>query len=185
MTTSTFGAYGGDWFDVGKFGLKDYKTHGLDVAPQYSKYYLHMGLVHEWGVHETTLKISNAGTNAMNVKYKERKVGILDVEKIQVVKEDFVEDFRLRVEKQLAENLSAEQKEVAQKVVEQAAEKACGSVMGSDAFFPMPDTVEAAAAAGITAIIQPGGSIKDALSIEECNKHNIAMVFTGKRHFKH
>ena len=69
--------------------------------------------------------------------------------------------------------------------IEQAGEKAKGSVMGSDAFFPMPDTVEAAAAAGITAIIQPGGSIKDALSIEECNKHNIAMVFTGKRHFKH
>lgn len=69
--------------------------------------------------------------------------------------------------------------------IEQAGEKAKGSVMGSDAFFPMPDTVEAAAAAGITAIIQPGGSIKDALSIEECNKYNIAMVFTGKRHFKH
>ena len=69
--------------------------------------------------------------------------------------------------------------------IEQAKEKAKGSVMGSDAFFPMSDTVESAAAAGITAIIQPGGSIKDELSIEECNKHNIAMIFTGKRHFKH
>lgn len=69
--------------------------------------------------------------------------------------------------------------------IEQAGEKAKGSVMGSDAFFPMPDTVEAAAAAGITAIIQPGGSIKDQLSVDECNKHNIAMVYTGVRHFKH
>lgn len=69
--------------------------------------------------------------------------------------------------------------------IEQAGEKAKGSVMGSDAFFPMPDTVEAAVAAGITAIIQPGGSIKDQLSIDECNKHGIAMVFTGIRHFKH
>lgn len=69
--------------------------------------------------------------------------------------------------------------------IEQAADKAAGSVMASDAFFPMPDTVEEAAKAGITAIIQPGGSIKDQLSIDECNKHGIAMVFTGTRHFKH
>lgn len=88
MTTATFSEYGGDWFDVGSFGYKKYETKGFDVMPQYSKYYLHMGLVHEWGVHETTLKISNAGTNTMNIKYKERKAGILDVEKIQVVKED-------------------------------------------------------------------------------------------------
>lgn len=60
-----------------------------------------------------------------------------------------------------------------------------GIVMASDAFFPMPDTVELASRYGVTAIIQPGGSIKDNLSIEECNKHNIAMVFTGIRHFKH
>ena len=69
--------------------------------------------------------------------------------------------------------------------IEQAQDKANGSVMGSDAFFPMPDTVEAAAKAGITAIIQPGGSIKDQLSVDECNKHGIAMVYTGIRHFKH
>lgn len=69
--------------------------------------------------------------------------------------------------------------------IEQAGEKAKGSVLASDAFFPMPDTVEEAAKAGITAIIQPGGSIKDDLSIEECNKNGIAMVFTGVRHFKH
>lgn len=69
--------------------------------------------------------------------------------------------------------------------IEQANEKCKGSVMGSDAFFPMPDTVEACVEAGITAIIQPGGSIKDQLSIDVCNEHNIAMVFTGKRHFKH
>lgn len=69
--------------------------------------------------------------------------------------------------------------------IEQAGEKAKGSVMGSDAFFPMPDTVEAAVEAGVTAIIQPGGSIKDQLSIDVCDEHNIAMVYTGKRHFKH
>lgn len=69
--------------------------------------------------------------------------------------------------------------------IEQAKEKAKGSVMSSDAFFPMADTVENAVAAGITAIIQPGGSIKDQLSIDVCNEHGIAMVFTGVRHFKH
>lgn len=69
--------------------------------------------------------------------------------------------------------------------IEQAQAKALGSVLGSDAFFPMPDTVEAAAQAGITAIIQPGGSIKDQASIDLCNEYNIAMVFTKTRHFKH
>ena len=69
--------------------------------------------------------------------------------------------------------------------IEQAQDKAKGSVMGSDAFFPMPDTVEEAVKAGVTAIIQPGGSIKDQLSIDVCNEHGIAMVYTGVRHFKH
>ncbi len=68
---------------------------------------------------------------------------------------------------------------------EQAGEKAQGAVMASDAFFPMPDTVENAAKAGIKAIIQPGGSKRDQDSIDECNKHGIAMVFTKMRHFKH
>jgi len=58
-------------------------------------------------------------------------------------------------------------------------------VLASDAFFPFADVVEAAAAAGIKAIIQPGGSVNDRLSIEACDKHGIAMVFTGFRHFKH
>ena len=58
-------------------------------------------------------------------------------------------------------------------------------VLASDAFFPFDDVVETAAAAGIKAIIQPGGSVKDKLSIEACDKHGIAMVFTGTRHFKH
>ena len=60
-----------------------------------------------------------------------------------------------------------------------------GAVMASDAFFPFPDCVEIADKAGITAVIQPGGSIKDQLSIDYCNENNIAMVFTGTRHFKH
>lgn len=59
------------------------------------------------------------------------------------------------------------------------------AVMASDAFFPFPDCVEIAHKAGISAVIQPGGSIKDKLSIEYCNENGLAMVFTGKRHFKH
>jgi len=60
-----------------------------------------------------------------------------------------------------------------------------GAVMASDAFFPFPDCVEIADNAGITAVIQPGGSIKDQLSIDYCNDHDVSMVFTGTRHFKH
>lgn len=60
-----------------------------------------------------------------------------------------------------------------------------GSAMASDAFFPFPDCVEIAHKAGITAVIQPGGSIKDQLSIDFCNQNKVAMVFTGTRHFKH
>jgi phosphoribosylaminoimidazolecarboxamide formyltransferase/IMP cyclohydrolase len=60
-----------------------------------------------------------------------------------------------------------------------------GAVMASDAFFPFPDCVEIADNAGIKAVIQPGGSIKDASSIAYCNDHEMAMVFTGIRHFKH
>lgn len=60
-----------------------------------------------------------------------------------------------------------------------------GAVMASDAFFPFPDCVEIADKAGITAVIQPGGSIKDELSIKYCDDNNVSMVFTGNRHFKH
>ncbi len=60
-----------------------------------------------------------------------------------------------------------------------------GAVMASDAFFPFPDCVEIAAEAGITAVIHPGGSIRDGESIDFCNAHGVAMVTTGKRHFKH
>ncbi|WP_282053499.1 bifunctional phosphoribosylaminoimidazolecarboxamide formyltransferase/IMP cyclohydrolase [Maribacter luteus] len=60
-----------------------------------------------------------------------------------------------------------------------------GAVMASDAFFPFPDCVEIAHKSGITSVIQPGGSIKDQLSIDYCNENNIAMVMTGTRHFKH
>ena len=60
-----------------------------------------------------------------------------------------------------------------------------GAVMASDAFFPFPDCVEIAHKAGITSVIQPGGSIKDQLSIDYCNENGLAMVMTGTRHFKH
>lgn len=69
--------------------------------------------------------------------------------------------------------------------LEQAGEKAVGAVLASDAFFPMDDTVEAAAKAGVTAIIQTGGSIRDEDSIKKANEYGIAMVLTGVRHFKH
>ncbi len=73
----------------------------------------------------------------------------------------------------------------AQVAKEKAGGKTKGSVLASDAMFPFPDVVEAAAAAGVTAIIQPGGSIRDEDSIKAADKHNIAMVFTGVRHFRH
>jgi phosphoribosylaminoimidazolecarboxamide formyltransferase/IMP cyclohydrolase len=57
--------------------------------------------------------------------------------------------------------------------------------MASDAFFPFPDGPETAISAGVTAIIQPGGSVKDEETIDVCNKHGVAMVFTGVRHFLH
>ena len=60
-----------------------------------------------------------------------------------------------------------------------------GAVMASDAFFPFPDCVEIAHNEGIQAVVQPGGSVKDQLSIDYCNEQSMAMVFTGVRHFKH
>jgi len=65
------------------------------------------------------------------------------------------------------------------------ADDQCARVLASDAFFPFADAVEAAASTGIKAIIQPGGSINDKLSIEACDRLGLAMVFTGTRHFKH
>ena len=57
--------------------------------------------------------------------------------------------------------------------------------MASDAFFPFPDCIEIASKSGISSVIQPGGSIKDHLSIKTCDENKISMVFTGIRHFKH
>jgi phosphoribosylaminoimidazolecarboxamide formyltransferase/IMP cyclohydrolase len=68
---------------------------------------------------------------------------------------------------------------------QRAGENAPGSVMASDAFFPFPDAVEAAASHGITAIVQPGGSIRDQDSIDAANKHGMVMAVTGYRHFRH
>ena len=73
----------------------------------------------------------------------------------------------------------------AQIAKEKAGDKTKGSVLASDAMFPFPDVVEAAASGGVTAIIQPGGSIRDEDSIRAADNHNIAMVFTGERHFRH
>ena len=73
----------------------------------------------------------------------------------------------------------------ARQAIEHAGEEAKGSVMASDAFFPFPDCVEECVKAGITAIIQPGGSIRDQLSIDACDEAGIAMIFVGQRHFRH
>lgn len=72
-----------------------------------------------------------------------------------------------------------------EQAIERSRKEVKGAVLASDAFFPFDDCVEAAAKAGITAIIQPGGSVKDQLSIDACNRYGIAMIFTGMRHFKH
>jgi phosphoribosylaminoimidazolecarboxamide formyltransferase/IMP cyclohydrolase len=69
--------------------------------------------------------------------------------------------------------------------VERAGERAKGAVMASDAFIPFADTVEVAARAGVTAVAQPGGSVRDSDSIAAANQANVAMVFTGTRHFRH
>ena len=66
-----------------------------------------------------------------------------------------------------------------------AGAKAVGSVMASDAFFPFPDGIEAAVEAGVTAVVQPGGSVSDDAVIDVANNLGIAMVFTGERHFYH
>jgi phosphoribosylaminoimidazolecarboxamide formyltransferase / IMP cyclohydrolase len=69
--------------------------------------------------------------------------------------------------------------------VRKAGENARLAVMASDAYFPFPDGIEVAARAGVTAIIQPGGSLRDAMMIDTANKNRMAMLFTGRRHFKH
>lgn len=75
--------------------------------------------------------------------------------------------------------------DAAKQAIIRAGKKVENAVLASDAFFPFADTIEVAAAAGISAVIQPGGSIHDDLSIAECNKHGMAMIMTGIRHFKH
>lgn len=69
--------------------------------------------------------------------------------------------------------------------IQKAGNRAAGSILASDAFFPFPDSIHRAAAAGIAAIIQPGGSVRDEESIAAANQHGIPMIFTGRRHFKH
>ena len=69
--------------------------------------------------------------------------------------------------------------------VGKAAERAAGSVLASDAFFPFADGLEAAMAAGVTAVMQPGGSVRDEEVIAAANRGGVAMLFTGTRHFRH
>ncbi len=69
--------------------------------------------------------------------------------------------------------------------VEKAGERAAGAVLASDAFFPFPDALEVAAAAGVTAVVQPGGSLRDADVIAAADRLGLAMCFTGVRHFRH
>lgn len=69
--------------------------------------------------------------------------------------------------------------------IAKAGERVKGAVLASDAFFPFPDSIHKAAAAGIAAIIQTGGSVKDAEVIAACNEHGLPMILTGRRHFTH
>ena len=69
--------------------------------------------------------------------------------------------------------------------VRKAGERSRGAVLASDAFFPFRDNVDEAAKAGVTALAQPGGSVRDADSVRACDEHGLAMVFTGVRHFRH
>jgi phosphoribosylaminoimidazolecarboxamide formyltransferase/IMP cyclohydrolase len=69
--------------------------------------------------------------------------------------------------------------------IEKAGERAPGAVLASDAFFPFDDSIHAAAAAGVVAVIQPGGSRRDNEVIAACNEHHLPMLFTGRRHFRH
>ena len=75
--------------------------------------------------------------------------------------------------------------EAARQATARAGERAGGASLASDAFFPFRDGVDAAAAAGVTAIVQPGGSVRDEEVIAAADEHGIAMVFTGQRHFRH
>ena len=75
--------------------------------------------------------------------------------------------------------------DAAQLAISKAGQRARGAILASDAFFPFPDAVRVAAEAGVTAIIQPGGSRNDEQAIATCNEHEMAMVFTGVRHFRH
>jgi phosphoribosylaminoimidazolecarboxamide formyltransferase/IMP cyclohydrolase len=69
--------------------------------------------------------------------------------------------------------------------VAKAADRAAGSVLASDAFFPFADGLEVATAAGVTAVVQPGGSVRDDEVIAAANRGGVAMLFTGQRHFRH
>ena len=69
--------------------------------------------------------------------------------------------------------------------VRKAGDRAAGSILASDAFFPFADSIDMAAEANIAAIIQPGGSVRDEEVIEACNRHQIPMIMTGRRHFRH
>ncbi len=130
-----------------------------------------------------------------------------DVEKFEIVTERIptdkeIEDLKLawKVCKHIKSNgivIAKEQKTLSMSpgqvsriwameyALKQSGDETKGGVVASDAFFPFADCVEAAAKAGVTAIIQPGGSIKDQDSIDMANQYGVAMVFTGMRHFKH
>ena len=69
--------------------------------------------------------------------------------------------------------------------VRKAGERSRGSVLASDAFFPFRDNIDEAARAGVTAVVQPGGSMRDADSVAACDEHGLAMVLTDVRHFRH
>ncbi len=160
------------------------------------------------------IKVSNGGENGLEVRpvsggvlVQERDVLSLKPEEIKTVtrkkpSEKEMEDlfFAWKVVKHVKSNaiVVAKEKQAigvgagqtsrvdsAEIAIRKAGEESRGAVLASDGFIPFSDTIEKAAEAGITAIIQPGGSIHDAEVIESADKHSLAMVFTGIRHFKH
>ena len=75
--------------------------------------------------------------------------------------------------------------DAAELAIAKAGDEAQGAALASDAFFPFPDSIERAAQAGVRCVIQPGGSIRDAQVIAAADRYDMAMVFTGARHFRH
>jgi phosphoribosylaminoimidazolecarboxamide formyltransferase/IMP cyclohydrolase len=144
------------------------------------------GLLEKW---EIVTKIAPTVSDIVDMVFGMRAVTFVKSNAIMIVKDEAAMGIGGgQVNRIWPTVQSLERSIVALKAIEKdmpSIDGTCARVLASDAFFPFADVVDAAAAAGIKSIIQPGGSVNDRLSIEACNKYGIAMVFTGTRHFKH